>query len=193
MNSDPPADITVLLHGWKNGDKEALCQLIPLVQHELQRIASRYMRNENHRSVLQTTVLVNEAYIRLMRVPGSINWENRLHFFGVAASLMRQILVDFARTRKRRKRGGGLVRIELDRAEIRADACAEEMIALDEALRRLAELDERKCRVVELRFFAGMEVAEVAALLGVSENTVIRDWSLARAFLRNELASPATS
>ncbi len=187
MSAGPATNITELLLDFQNGNASAMDRLMPLVLGELKRIAARYMRNELHRSVLQTTALVNEAYLRLTH--GKAAFENRIHFFGIAASAMRQILVDYARTRMRQKRGGGAAKLDLNDADIAINDCSADMIALDEALGRLAEFDARKSRVVELRFFGGLEVAEVASLLKVSENTVIRDWSIARAWLRNELSS----
>jgi RNA polymerase sigma factor (TIGR02999 family) len=189
MSGASSSEITQLLLDLKNGDKAAIGRLMPLVHSELKRIAARYMRSEANRSILQTTVLVNEAYLRLMNA--KLDVETRAHFFAIAAGVMRQILVDYARLRSRQKRGGGRATLDLDKATVAVSACADEMIALDEALSRLSTLDERKSRVVELRFFGGLDVKEIAILLGVSENTVIRDWSLARAWLRNELTAAA--
>jgi RNA polymerase sigma factor (TIGR02999 family) len=181
-----PKEMTQLLVQWSNGDHSALDKLVPLVHEELRKLAHHYMRRERSNHTLQTTALVNEAYLRLIDQQG-ISFENRAHFFGIAARAMRQILVEYARGRAAAKRGGDLTRVELDEAALVSDEPAAEMVALDEALKELAEFDERLARVVELRFFGGLSVEESAEVLGVHPNTVIRDWSMAKAWLRRQL------
>jgi RNA polymerase sigma-70 factor (ECF subfamily) len=185
--SDPPAhEITQWLTDWSNGDRSALAKLTPLVYRELHRLAQAYMRGERVGHALQTTALVNEAYVRLME-SGRQGWQNRVHFYAVAANLMRHILVDFARSRDRIKRGGGLEQVSLDEAlTITADHTAE-LLNLDEALTKLSKLDERQGQVVELRFFGGLTEAEIAEVLKVSERTIQSDWRLARSWLLREL------
>lgn len=180
-------EITQLLVAWSSGDESALAQLAPLVHDELHRLAHHYMSRERAGHTLQTTALVNEAYLRLIDWK-NVRWQNRAHFFAVSAQLMRRILVDVARAHNYEKRGGGRRRVELDKAAVVADDKSTNIVALDEALKALAELDERQSRVVELRFFGGLTNDEVAEVLKVSEATVRRDWSLARAWLHRELA-----
>lgn len=179
-------NVTRLLVGWKQGDKDALDQLIPLVYHELRQQAARYLRNERAGHTLQTTALINEAYLRLVDQK-NVNWQNRAHFFGIAAQLMRRILVDHARTKKRAKRGGSDVRVSL--GEVMATAPTQELdiVALDQALDRLARLDAQQSRIVELRFFSGLSVPETAEVLGISAATVKRDWQMAKAWLHREI------
>ena len=181
-----PPEITKLLAGWGEGDTACLEQLAHAVQHELLRIASRHMRRERANHTLQTTALVNEAFLRLVE-SGHTQWRNRAHFFGVAAHVMRQILIDHARRAHRAKRGGKGLQITWNNDLIPSPEMPEVLLALDEALARLAEIDERKARTVELRFFGGLDVDGTAEVLHVSPNTVIRDWSLAKAWLRREL------
>lgn len=186
MTTGDTSQVTALLVAWSDGDAGALEQLIPLVDHELQQLAHHYMAGEPAGHPLQTTALVNEAFVRLID-GGRVRWQSRAHFFAVSARLMRRILVDVARARKKLKRGGDAVWISLDDApEIpgRTDAG---LIALDDALTTLAAFDGRKSRVVELRFFGGLTIAETAAVLGVSPITVTRDWDLARAWLAREM------
>ena len=185
------SETTLLLRAWAEGDRAALEQLTPRVYAELRRIAGHCMQNERPGRTLQTTALVHEAYLRLIDV-NNVNWEHRAHFFAVSAQIMRRILVDRARGRATAKRGGGLARVNLDK--IALDEIADvssghenELIALDEALERLAELDSRKARIIELRFFGGLSVEETAAVLKVSPDTVMRDWRLARSWLLLEL------
>jgi RNA polymerase sigma factor (TIGR02999 family) len=180
-----PAQVTDLLVAWSEGDKQAYDRLVPLVYDELHRLAHRYMSGERAGHTLQTTALVDEAYLRL--VNQKVRWQNRSHFFGIAAEVMRRILVDYARQGRYAKRGGGAQKVELDEAMLMARERSSELIALDDALKRLAEFDERKSRVVELRFFGGLTVDETAKVLGVSPNTVDRDWSTARAWLYKEV------
>ncbi|HEY9282435.1 MAG TPA: sigma-70 family RNA polymerase sigma factor [Pyrinomonadaceae bacterium] len=189
MTTHPPKEITRLLLAWGEGDESALAALTPLVEAELRRRAHRYMRGERAGHTLQTTALVNEAYLRLVDSK-NVRWQNRAHFFAVSAQLMRRILVDFARSRGYQKRGGGAPHVELDEAAVVSDDRGAEMVALDEALKALAELDGRQSQVVELRYFGGLTDREIAELLKVSEATVRRDWTLARAWLRRELSKP---
>jgi RNA polymerase sigma factor (TIGR02999 family) len=186
MNPDKaPLQVTDLLVAWSEGDKEAYDRLVPLVYDELHRLAHRYMSGERAGHTLQTTALVDEAYLRLVKQ--KVHWQNRSHFFAIAAEVMRRILVDYARQRRFAKRGGNAQQVELDEAMVMARERSTELVALDEALRRLAEFDERKSRVVELRFFGGLTVEETAKVLNVSPNTVDRDWSTARAWLYKEV------
>jgi RNA polymerase sigma factor (TIGR02999 family) len=180
------AEITRLLVAWGEGDRAALEALAPLVDAELRRLAHRYVRRERPGHTLQTSALVNEAYIRLIDWR-NVRWQNRAHFFGVSAQLMRRILVDFARDRRRLKRGGAALQVSLGEAEPVAVERAEDLVALDEALGALAEVDPRKARVVELRFFGGLSVDETAEVLEVSAETVMRDWRLAKVWLLREL------
>jgi RNA polymerase sigma factor (TIGR02999 family) len=187
MTTHSPQEITRLLLAWGDGDESALAALTPLVYKELRRRAHRYMNGEHAGHTLQTTALVNEAYLRLVSAR-HVRWQNRAHFFAVSAELMRRILVDFARSRGYQKRGGGVRHVELDEAAVVADDRGAEMVALDEALKSLAELDARQARVVELRYFGGLSDAEIAEVLKVSVGTVRRDWTLARAWLNLELS-----
>lgn len=184
--SSSPQNVTQLLLDWRNGDKDALDRLMPLVYEELRRMADYYMRNERQGHTLQTSALVNEAYLRLVD-HGNIEWQNRAHFFGVAAQAMRRILVDHARTRNYAKRGGAARHVSLDEAATLAEERAAELIALDDALQQLARMDLRKSRVVELRYFGGLSLEETAEVLGVSIITVTRDWSTAKAWLLREM------
>jgi RNA polymerase sigma factor (TIGR02999 family) len=191
--SEPPAqdDVTGLLDAWAGGDRTALDRLLPLVENELHRLAHRYLQRERAGHTLQTTALVNEAYLRLVDQRHG-RWQNRAHFFAIAAQMMRRILIDHARRIAYAKRGGGSRPASLDEACVIADERAGELVALDEALRSLARVDDRKSRVVELRYFGGLSVEETAEVLGVHPDTVTRDWRRAKAFLRRELeAGPA--
>jgi RNA polymerase sigma factor (TIGR02999 family) len=187
MTHAAPHQITQLLEAWSDGDKSAYDKLIPLVYDELHRLAHRYMSGERAGHTLQTTALVGEAYLRLVGQRG-VRWQNRRHFLAIAAQLMRRILVDHARTNARAKRGGGAQMFELDETAITSPARSADLVALDEALTKLAEIDSRKAQVIELRFFGGLNVEETAQTLGVSPNTVIRDWSMARAWLHQAVA-----
>jgi RNA polymerase sigma factor (TIGR02999 family) len=182
-----PGSVTDLLRAWRAGDETALARLTPLVHEELRRIARRCMRGERAGHSLQATALVNEAYLRLVGVQ-HVNWQNRAHFLAMAARLMRRVLVDIARARRYQKRGAGAIQVSLSDAR-RAPGRSRDVVSLDEALHALARVDERKSRVVELRFFGGLSVAETAAALAVSPETVMRDWKLARAWLRREMGS----
>src|SRR6266545_8057226 len=179
-------ELTELLVAWSDGDEAALDRLAPLVHSELRRLASHYMRHERDGHLLQTTALINEAYLRLIDWK-AVRWQNRAHFFGVAAQLMRRILIDFARGRHQDKRGGAAVQISLDDAAAMSVERSAEFIALDEALDQLAAIDPRRSRMVELRFFGGLTEEETAEALKVSPRTVRREWSLARAWLYREL------
>lgn len=179
-------NVTELLVAWNQGDEDALRRLIPLVHEELRRLAHRYMTGERDDHLLQTTALVNEAFLRLVD-SSRVKWQNRAHFFAVSAQLMRRILVDFARSRNVNKRGGNLVRVEFDDALLVSREPSGEMIALDDALTALAKMDLRKSQVVELRFFGGLSVEETAEVLSVSTDTVLRDWNFAKVWLLREM------
>jgi RNA polymerase sigma factor (TIGR02999 family) len=183
----PSHEITHLLAEWSNGNQEALDKLYPLVYDELRRIARRYMSRERKGHTLQTTALINEAYLRLVE-QRNVQWANRAHFFAIAAQIMRRILIDYARRYEYAKRGAGARRVSLDEVALVAKERARELLLLDEALNRLAAVDARRSRVVELRFFGGLENDEVAEVLKISPNTVIRDWNMARAWLYKELS-----
>ena len=179
-------NISHLLNEWNAGDERALDTLTPLVYEELRRQAARYLRRERPGHTLQTTALIHEAYLRLIDAK-DVNWQSRAHFFAVAANLMRRILVEHARRRDAAKRGGSHIRVQLDEAVATADEDGVDLLAIDQALDRLAAIDPQQARVVELRFFSGLSVEETAAALGVSPKTVKRDWSVARAWLRREI------
>lgn len=179
-------EITRLLLAWNEGHADVLDRLMPLVYDELRRIARRQMRRERAGHTLQTTALIHEAYVRLIDAH-AVSWQGRAHFFGLAAQAMRRILVDFARERDAQKRGGAAQQVSLDEVMTVTPGLDEDFVALDEALRALADADERKCRVVEMRFFAGLTEQEIAAVLNLSEETVRRDWRLAKAWLRRYL------
>ena len=180
--------ITQLLTEWRDGDKTALDRLIPLVYEELRRLAHHYLRRERPGYTLQTTALVNEAYLRLVDHKG-MRWQNRAHFYAVAAQAMRRILVDHARSRDAAKRGGGANLIGLDEAATAAQMQAANLLALNEALNQLALIDKRKSRIVELRYFGGMSVEETAEVIGVSPVTVMREWSSAKAWLLRAISA----
>ena len=181
-----PAPVTQLLRAWKDGDEGALAALVPLVESELRRLARVYMARERAGHTLQTTALVNEAYVRLVDAQ-HVQWQGRAHFLGIAARLMRRVLVDHARTRDGQKRGGGDQRIELNEAMVVSESPDINVLALDRALDALAAVDQRRSRVVEMRFFGGMSVEETADALDVSPDTVKRDWRLAKLWLMREL------
>jgi RNA polymerase sigma factor (TIGR02999 family) len=181
-----PAQVTQLLVAWSKGDPSALEALTPLVHEELHRLAHHYMRGERPGHTLQTTALVNEAYLKLIDQK-RVEFKNRTQFFGLAATLMRHILVDHARSRQYLKRGGGALKVSLEKASIVSAEPNEDLVALDEAMVRLAAVDERKSKVVELRFFGGLSVDETAEALGVSAVTVMREWRMAKAWLYNAL------
>ena len=182
-----PGEITGLLADWRAGNQTALDRLLPLVYDELHRLASGYMRRERPDHMLQTTALVHEAYLRLVNSP-NVNFETRAQFFAVAAQVMRHILVDYARGRQRAKRGEGMPALELSEVAVFSDDRAEEVIAVNSALDKLTTFDARKGKVFELRYFGGMSVEETALVLKVSPITVARDWRMAKAWLRREIA-----
>lgn len=179
-------EITSLLFAWNKGDDFALAKLMPLVESELHRIAARYMRRENSNHTLQTTALVNEAYLKLVDQRHA-NFQNRAHFFAISAQIMRRILLDHARNQKRSKRGGGAVHLDIAEVAIVSPKFNEDIITLDLALKKLEKFDPIKAKIVEIRHFGGLEVKEVAEVLHVSEITVMRHWRLAKAWLRKEL------
>jgi RNA polymerase sigma factor (TIGR02999 family) len=185
MNEPSTHEVTQLLVAWNGGNQAALEQLVPLVHAELYRLARRYMGQERAGHLLQPTALVNEAYVRLIDWQ-NVEWKNRAHFFGVSAQLMRRILVDFARQRPRIA-GTSVHQVSLDAAAELGNAPTADLLALDDALKSLAQLDERKSRIVELRFFGGLGNTEVAEILGIAEITVIREWNKAKAWLFREL------
>ncbi|MBM3744355.1 MAG: sigma-70 family RNA polymerase sigma factor [Acidobacteria bacterium] len=187
MGAASPPDVTGLLQAWSNGDEAALESLIPLVDAELRRIAARYLEREPPEASLQTTELVNEAYLRLIDAR-RVEWRDRAHFFAVCARLMRRILVDLARDRWSAKRGAGRSPLALDEALAVSWEPASDLVAIDDALNGLAKIDPRKGQVVEMRFFGGLSVEETAEVLKVSPQTVLRDWRLARAWLFKELS-----
>jgi RNA polymerase sigma factor (TIGR02999 family) len=182
MPTQASHEVTALLLAWSEGDTGAFDRLVPLVYDELRRLAKHYMRDERAGHTLETTALIHEAYLRLIDT-SQVRWQNRAHFFSIAARLMRQILVDFARERGYQKRGGGARQVSLDEALLISRERDEDLVALDEALGALAEVDERKARVVELRFFGGLSEKEIAEALQVSAETVRRDWRLAKSWL----------
>ena len=184
----PNAQVTVLLRQWSEGDESALEQLTPLVYDELHRLAHQHMRRESAGHVLQTSALINEAYLRLVDQP-RIQWESRAHFFGIAARLMRRILVDDARKRNSAKRGGSMMQVPLDEVENLAQHQAANVVAVDDALQKLEAIDVRQSQIVELRFFGGLSIEETANVLKVSPGTVMRDWTFARAWLRNQMST----
>lgn len=178
--------VTQLLIDWSNGDRAALDKLVPVVEQELRRLAHHYMSRERAGHTLQTTALVNEAFVRLVNRK-SIHWQNRAHFFGISAQLMRTILVDHARSHACAKRGGGAGKLELDEAMVVSQQRASEVVALDDALKELALIDPQQSHIVELRFFGGLTVEEAAEVLHVSPATIKREWSTAKAWLYREL------
>ena len=186
MKSPSRQEVSNLLHAWRSGDRAALDELMPLVYGELRRLAHQYMVRERGGHTLQTTALVNEAYMRLVDLH-SIEWQDRAHFFGIAASFMRRILVDHARSRNYGKRGGRARRVSLDEAMVASPEAGSDLVRLDAALRALSEWDARKARVVELRFFGGLTEEETAEVLEVSRETVKRDWRLAKTWLLCEM------
>jgi len=177
-----PGTISRLLVDWRDGDKTALDRLVPLVYRELRRLAGYYMRRQRADHTLQTSALINEAYLRLIDHK-NMRWENRAHFYAVAAQAMRRILVDHARSRGYAKRGGGALKVSFDEAVIGAEERAAELIALDDALQDLVAIDPRKCQIVELRYFGGLSVDETAEVIGVSSVTVMREWRSAKGWL----------
>jgi RNA polymerase sigma-70 factor, ECF subfamily len=192
MSRESPAEITRLLRAWGNGDQAALDELTPMVYGELRRMAAQVMDRENPGNSLQPTALVHEAYLRLVHV-GDVGWQDRTHFFAVSARMMRRIMVDSARARATGKRGGGTIRIKLDESLDTIGERAPELVALDDALEALARFDVRKARVVEMRFFGGLSVEETAVVLRISDESVKRDWKLARAWLMREMGARSSA
>jgi RNA polymerase sigma-70 factor, ECF subfamily len=190
LTSPPPEAVTGLLRAWSEGDETALEQLMPLVEAELRRVARGYMGRERKGHTLQATALVNEVFLRLTDAR-HLRWQDRAHFFGISARLMRRVLVDHARTRGYRKRGGGAQRVTLDEALLVAPEPTVDVVALDRVLEALETFDARKARVVELRFFGGLSVEETAEVLHVSADTISRDWRLAKLWLLRELNGAA--
>ena len=182
-----PSNVTDMLRDWSNGDKEAQDQLFRAVYNELHRQATRYLRQEHAGVSLQTTDLIHEAYLRLIDQQ-HVDWQNRLHFFGIAAQVMRRILVDHARSRQAAKRGGSDIRLPLEEAIVVLPGPDLDFVALDEALNKLAQIDPQQSQIVELRFFSGLSVEETGKVLDVSERTVKRDWNVAKAWLKRELS-----
>ncbi len=187
MTKASAQEISQMLHAWSEGDESALDALMPVVYEELHRLAHHYMRREGPGHILQTTAVIHEAFLRLTRSRPA-DWQDRTHFFGICARLMRQILVDFARGERSRKRGGEIVRLALEDAQQLSREQDIDLLALDEALTSLSRVDARKGRIVELRFFGGLSVEETAEVLKVSPDTVTRDWRLARAWLLKEMS-----
>jgi RNA polymerase sigma factor (TIGR02999 family) len=181
-----PLEITGLLLDWSNGDEIALEKLLPLVERELHRLAHYQIRRLRPGNTLQTTALINETYLRLIN-QNRVEWQNRAHFFAISAQLMRRILLNYIRDQKRLKRGGNTIQVSLSEATIMSPQKTDELLALDEALERLALIDERKSKVVELRFFGGLSIEETAEVLKVSQVTVMRDWNMAKAWLAREI------
>jgi RNA polymerase sigma factor (TIGR02999 family) len=179
-------EITQLLAEWSDGDQSALDELYPLVYDELHRLARRYMSREKKGHTLQTTALINEAYVRLVDQK-NVHWANRSHFFAISAQIMRRILIDHARRHAFAKRGGGAQHVSLEEVAVITRDASRELVRLDEALKSLAEMDPRRSQVVELRYFGGLNNEEIAGVLNVSENTVTRDWNMARAWLYQQL------
>ena len=182
-----PHQVTRLLQEWSDGDETALEQLMPLVHDELHQLAHQHMLREGPGHILQTSALINEAYLRLVDQP-EIRWQNRAHFFGIAARIMRLILVDEARKRNSAKRGGATIQVSLHEAMTVPQEQAANVVALDDALKSLEAIDSRQSEIVELRFFGGLSIDETAEVLKVSPGTVMRDWTFARAWLRNEMS-----
>ena len=191
MKSPARHQITELLAEWREGNQSALDELYPLVYDELHRLARRYMSRERKDHTLQTTALINEAYVRMVDQK-NVNWANRSHFFAISAQIMRRILIDHARRHAYAKRGGGAHQVSLEEVAAIAPEQGRELVLLDEALKTLAERDPRRCQVVELRYFGGLNNEEIAGVLHVSENTVTRDWNMARAWLYQQLSENAT-
>jgi RNA polymerase sigma factor (TIGR02999 family) len=186
--SPSPSNVTQMLQDWSNGDQEVLDKLVPVVYEELRHQAARYLRRERPGHTLQTTALIHEAYIRLIDQK-SVRWQNRAHFFAIAAQLMRRILVDHARSHHAAKRGGSDIKLPLEEAMIVSEGREVDLVALDEALEKLAAIDPQQSRVVELKFFSGLSVEETAQVLGISARTVKRDWNVAKAWLRREISA----
>jgi RNA polymerase sigma-70 factor, ECF subfamily len=187
MSGELQHEVTQILRDWSGGDARAPERLMPFVYDELRRLARSFLARERDGHTLQPTALVNEAYLRLVDQT-RVEWQNRAHFYGIASRMMRRVLIDHARAHVTDKRGGGAVRLSLEDVQLPAEQRAASLVALDEALGRLAAMDERKCRVVEMRFFGGLSDEEIAEVLGVTTRTVLRDWKKARLWLYRELS-----
>ena len=187
MGGDLQHEVTQILNDWSGGDPQAPERLMPYVYDELRRLARSFLFKERGDHTLQPTALVHEAYVRLVD-QRSVNWQNRAHFYGIAASMMRRVLIDHARAHAAEKRGGGTVRLSVDDIQVPLEERAQSLVALDEALEKLKRMDERKCRVVEMRFFGGLTDEEIAEVLDVTTRTVLRDWKKARLWLYRELS-----
>jgi RNA polymerase sigma factor (TIGR02999 family) len=187
MEHEPPSEVTLLLQGWRSGDRKALDALLPLVYEELRRLAHFQLQRERQDHTLQTAALVHEAYLRLIGL-NPPQWESRTHFFAIAAQLMRQILVDYARRHMAAKRGGGAYKLSLQEAAVLSTQKDVDVLLLDDALKALAIIDPRQCKVVELRFFAGLTLEEISEALEIGPATVQRDWTAARAWLHREIS-----
>jgi RNA polymerase sigma factor (TIGR02999 family) len=188
MDSGRQDEVTQILHDWGGGDPQAPERLMPLVYDELRRLARSFLARERGDHTLQPTALVNEAYLRLVG-QRSVSWQNRAHFYGIAARMMRRVLIDHARAHSRDKRGGAAVRLSIEDVQVPIEERAASFVAMDEALEMLAKMDERKSRIVEMRFFGGLSDEEIAEVLGVSTRTVLRDWKTARLWLFRELTN----
>ncbi|MDX6611406.1 MAG: hypothetical protein QOD75_592 [Blastocatellia bacterium] len=187
MADERQHDVTKILHDWSAGDADAPERLMPVVYDELRRLARSFLSRERGGHTLQPTALVNEAYLKLVDQT-RVNWQNRAHFYGIASSMMRRVLIDHARAHATEKRGGTAIHLSIDDLDVPTEQRAASLIALDEALQKLAQLDERKCKVVEMRFFGGLADEEIAKVLGVTTRTVLRDWKAARLLLYRELS-----
>ncbi|HET8774716.1 MAG TPA: sigma-70 family RNA polymerase sigma factor [Thermoanaerobaculia bacterium] len=188
MDDPPPGDVTELLLRWRGGDDAARDELMKLVHHDLRRLARQHLRRERPGHTLDTGALVNELYLRLVR-SSQVQWSDRLHFYAVVADLMKRVLIDWARARRSRKRGGGLVRVPLDEADAVSSRSSVDLLAVDEAVRQLAAVSPRQARLIELRFWGGFSIEQAADVLGVSTDTVKRDWRSARLWLKRALRS----
>ena len=187
MGGERQHEVTQILHDWSGGDRQAPERLMPLVYDEMRRVARSFLARERGGHTLQPTALVNEAYLRLVD-QRSVSWQNRAHFYGIAASMMRRVLIDHARAHATEKRGGGAVHLSFDDVQVPLEERAASFVAMDEALEKLSQMDERKGRIVEMRFFGGLTDEEIAEVLGVSTRTVLRDWKTARLWLFRELS-----
>lgn len=187
MSSDPQHEVTQILQNWSGGDSEAPARLMPFVYDEMRRLARVFLAKERGNHTLQPTALVHEAYVRLIDQT-RVNWQNRAHFYGIASSMMRRVLIDHARAHVTDKRGGANIRLSIDDVQVPVEERAAALLDLDDALERLKEMDERKCKIVEMRFFGGLSDEEIAEVLDVSTRTVLRDWKTARLWLYRELA-----
>lgn len=187
MGEEPQHDVTKILRDWNEGDPNAPERLMPLVYDEMRRLARTFLSRERDSHTLQPTALVNEAYLRLVDQT-RVNWQNRAHFYGIASRMMRRVLIDHARAHATEKRGGGTIRLSIDDVQVSLEERATSFVALDDAMKRLEQMDERKCKVVEMRFFGGLSDEEIAEVLGVTTRTVLRDWKTARLWLYRELS-----